>query len=120
MGIRRPLPHRKRVQEKSFAGTRPPGMNRVAVIGAGLCGAAAAARLVASDFQVTVFDKGRAVGGRMSSKRSESGYLDMGAQYFTARSTEFQSQVQAWLKAGCAQVWHCTTAVLNTIQAFLP
>ena len=88
-------------------------MKRVAVIGAGLCGAAAAAKLVASDFQVTVFDKGRAVGGRMSSKRTESGYLDMGAQYFTARSTVFQSQVQTWLKAGCAQVWRCTTVVLN-------
>lgn len=84
------------------------------MIGAGLCGAAAAATLLQADFQVTVFDKGRAVGGRMSSKRTESGYLDMGAQYFTARSTEFQRQVQTWLEAGCAQVWNCTTAVLNT------
>ena len=65
-------------------------MNRVAVIGAGLCGAAAAATLVQSGYQVTVFDKGRAVGGRMSSKRTAAGYLDMGAQYFTARSPKFQ------------------------------
>ena len=88
-------------------------MNRVAVIGAGLCGAAAAAKLGQSDFQVTVFDKGRTVGGRMSSKGTHSGYLDMGAQYFTARSAEFQSQVQSWLKAGCAEVWNCTTALLT-------
>ncbi len=85
----------------------------VAVIGAGLCGAAAAAKLVHSGYQVTVFDKGRAVGGRMSSKRTESGYLDMGAQYFTARSMEFQSQVQSWLKTGCAELWTCTTALLT-------
>ncbi len=88
-------------------------MNKVAVIGAGLCGATAAAELVQSGYQVTVFDKGRAVGGRMSSKRTEAGYLDMGAQYFTARSAAFQSQVQSWLQAGCAEVWNCTTASLT-------
>jgi len=88
-------------------------MNRVAVIGAGLCGAAAAVTLVQSGYQVTVFDKGRAVGGRMSSKRMAAGYLDMGAQYFTARSPKFQRQVQSWLKAGCAEVWNCTTALLT-------
>ncbi len=71
-----------------------------------------------ADFQVTVFDKGRAVGGRMSSKRTESGYLDMGAQYFTARSIEFQSQVQTWLEAGCAQIWNCTTAVLKSDKGY--
>lgn len=88
-------------------------MTRVAVIGAGLCGAAAAATLVQSGYHVTVFDKGRAVGGRMSSKRTAAGYLDMGAQYFTARSAKFQSQVQSWLQAGCAEVWNCTTALLT-------
>lgn len=87
-------------------------MNSVAVIGAGLCGAAAAATLVQAGYQVSVFDKGRAVGGRMSSKRTATGYLDMGAQYFTARSATFQSEVQSWLRSGCAEVWNCTTALL--------
>lgn len=89
-------------------------MNSVAVIGAGLCGAAAAAQLRQSNCHVTVFDKGRAAGGRMSSKRTDSGYLDMGAQYFTARSAAFQRQVQTWLNAGCIEVWHCATAALNS------
>ncbi len=88
-------------------------MSRVAVVGAGLCGATAAAALEQSGHQATVFDKGRAVGGRMSSKRTAAGYLDMGAQYFTARSAAFQAQVQSWLQAGCAEVWHCTTASLT-------
>jgi predicted NAD/FAD-dependent oxidoreductase len=74
--------------------------------------------LLDADFQVTVFDKGRAVGGRMSSKRTESGYLDMGAQYFTARSAEFQGQVKTWLDAGCAEIWNCTTAVLNSDKGY--
>ncbi|MCB1688831.1 MAG: NAD(P)-binding protein [Halioglobus sp.] len=87
-------------------------MNTVAIIGAGLCGATAAAKLVQAGFEVTVFDKGRSAGGRMSSKRTGSGYLDMGAQYFTARSADFQHQVQLWLEAGCAQEWSCSTASL--------
>jgi predicted NAD/FAD-dependent oxidoreductase len=87
-------------------------MNRVAIIGAGLCGAAAAATLLQAGYQVTVFDKGRSAGGRMSSKRTEQGYLDMGAQYFTARNADFQHQVQLWLEAGCAQEWSCSTASL--------
>jgi len=88
-------------------------MNRVAIIGAGLCGATAAAELVRSGHRVSMFDKGRSVGGRMSSKRTEAGYLDMGAQYFTARSEAFQRQVQSWREAGCVAVWNCGTASLT-------
>jgi predicted NAD/FAD-dependent oxidoreductase len=88
-------------------------MHKVAIIGAGLCGATAAAELVRSGHTVSVFDKGRSVGGRMSSKRTEAGYLDMGAQYFTARSENFQRQVQSWLDAGCVEVWNCNTASLT-------
>ncbi len=89
-------------------------MSRIAIVGAGLCGAAAADTLIQAGYQVTVFDKGRAAGGRMSSKRSDLGYLDMGAQYFTARNADFQRQVQLWLEAGCIQQWPCTTAVLTS------
>ncbi len=70
-------------------------MKKIAVLGAGLTGASAAASLVQQGHQVTVFDKGRAAGGRMSSKRTEQGYLDMGAQYFTARSDAFTAAGQA-------------------------
>lgn len=87
-------------------------MKNIAVIGAGLTGAAAAAKLVQQGYQVTVFDKGRVAGGRMSSKKTEHGYLDMGAQYFTARSDLFKQQVQLWLEAGCADIWACKTALL--------
>lgn len=87
-------------------------MKKIAVVGAGLTGAAAAAALVQAGYQVTVFDKGRAAGGRMSSKRTDSGYLDMGAQYFTARSDVFKQQVQHWLDVGQVELWRCNTALL--------
>lgn len=88
-------------------------MKKIAVIGAGLCGAAAAQKLTQQGYQVTVFDKGRAAGGRMSSKRTEQGYLDLGAQYFTARTEVFQQQVQRWCEAGQAELWCCTPALLS-------
>ncbi len=77
----------------------------VAVIGAGMAGAAAANTLAMAGCQVEVFDKGRGVGGRMSSKRSAGGYLDLGAQYFTARSELFAQQVSQWLAAGLLSQW---------------
>ena len=67
-------------------------MKKIAILGAGITGAAAAASLVQQGYQVTVFDKGRTAGGRMSSKRTEQGYLDMGAQYFTARTPALNSK----------------------------
>jgi len=91
---------------------RKAAMKKIAVLGAGLTGAAAAITLMRAGYQVTVFDKGRAAGGRMSSKRTEQGYLDMGAQYFTARSELFKQQVKLWLDAGQVELWPCTTALL--------
>ena len=94
-------------------------MKKIAVVGAGLCGATAAETLTQQGYQVTVFDKGRAAGGRMSSKRTEQGYLDMGAQYFTARSSLFQQQVKRWLDAGAVELWPCKTALLSNDEGFI-
>lgn len=77
----------------------------VAVIGAGMAGAAAARTLQMAGLQVEVFDKGRAVGGRMSSKRNGEGYLDLGAQYFTARAAPFKQQVEQWLAEDIVRCW---------------
>ena len=80
-------------------------MTRVAVIGAGLAGAAAAAHLRAAGVAVVVFDKARGPGGRMSSKRVGDGQLDFGAQYFTARQQSFRQQTALWLADGSAVQW---------------
>lgn len=94
-------------------------MKKIAVLGAGLTGAAAASTLARQGYQVTVFDKGRVAGGRMSSKRTEQGYLDMGAQYFTARSELFKQQVKLWLEAGQVELWPCKTALLSDDDGFI-
>lgn len=63
---------------------------KIAVIGAGMAGLTATKMLSQKGFSVDVFDKGRGVGGRMSSRRTEWGYLDHGCQYFTVQDPLFQ------------------------------
>ena len=62
----------------------------IAIIGTGIAGLSAARALRDAGHVVQLFDKSRGSGGRMSSKRSDAGALDMGAQYFTARDRRFE------------------------------
>lgn len=83
----------------------------IAIVGAGMAGAAAAAELRQHGMMVTVFEKSRGAGGRMSSKRTSYGPLDFGAQYFTARSPKFIKQTESWLQQGHAAPWAFTPYV---------
>lgn len=69
---------------------------KIAVIGAGMAGLTATQILSQTGFSVDVFDKGRAVGGRMSSRRTEWGYLDHGCQYFTIKDPLFKEFLQKY------------------------
>ena len=77
----------------------------IAIIGTGIAGLSAAHALQTAGHTVHLFDKSRGSGGRMSSKRSEAGNLDMGAQYFTARDRRFVEEVQRWQAKGWASEW---------------
>jgi renalase len=78
----------------------------VAIIGAGLAGAAAAHRLAAAGLNVLIIEKGRGVGGRMATRRSsESLTFDHGAQYFTARDPRFSALIEGWVAVGLAAAW---------------
>ena len=80
--------------------------SRVAVIGAGISGLIAARALVDHGLPVTVLDKGRGVGGRMSTRRVDGhGAFDHGAQYFTARDPRFQKYVETWMQQGVVASW---------------
>jgi len=67
----------------------------VGIIGAGISGLTLGTQLKARGVPVEVFDKGRSVGGRTASRRTDWGYLDHGAQYFTIRDPDFQAFLQA-------------------------
>ncbi len=82
------------------------GLPPVAVIGAGISGLACARILADHGFTVRVFDKGRGVGGRMSTRRAPGGrQFDHGAQYFTARDERFRRYVMAWRERGVVAEW---------------
>ncbi|MBE0543395.1 MAG: FAD-dependent oxidoreductase [Verrucomicrobia bacterium] len=75
------------------------------VIGAGVSGLIAARTVQASGTRVLVLDKGRGVGGRLATRRTDSGVFDHGAQFFTARDPQFRLRVEAWQAAGIVRPW---------------
>ena len=76
----------------------------IAIIGAGLSGLRLAQHLhpVAD---VTVFEKSRGLGGRMSTRRADPYHFDHGAQYFTARGPAFAAFLRPYLEAGSVEIW---------------
>ena len=89
---------------------------RIAVVGAGIAGLACARALAERRHDVAVFDRAPAPGGRAGSRRVSNDdaaapelaslTFDHGAQYFTARHSDFDREAQAWHKARVVSVWH--------------
>ncbi len=77
---------------------------RVAIIGAGITGLTLADAL-SKEAEVTVFEKARGVGGRMSTRNAEPFYFDHGTQFFTARDPSFQRYVAGLLEQGLIEPW---------------
>lgn len=77
----------------------------VAIVGAGIAGAACARVLTAAGHDVRLLDRGRVPGGRMASRRLEGRYVDLGASYFTCRDAEFTAVVDDWVARGLARTW---------------
>ncbi|WP_300019340.1 FAD-dependent oxidoreductase [uncultured Roseobacter sp.] len=80
------------------------GKPSVAIIGAGLSGLRLAQRLTPF-MQVTVFEKSRGLGGRMSTRPKDGFAFDHGAQYFTARGADFEAFLRPYLENGTVQPW---------------
>ena len=87
---------------------------RVAIVGAGIAGAACAAGLLCAGFDVTVFDKSRAVGGRMATRcvrwidsdgHARSARLDHGAPFVAATRPRFRAVLRRAEALGLAMPW---------------
>lgn len=87
-------------------------VTRVAVIGAGLSGLVAARKLQECS-EVTVFEKSRGFGGRMATRYGADFEFDHGAQFFTARSPEFQQFLEPLIARGVVACWRARFAELN-------
>ena len=92
----------------------------VGILGAGLAGLAASRRLSEANQPTVLFDKARGVGGRTSIRRILEGSFDLGAQYFTVRTEEFQRQVDLWADRGVVARWEAPIAVLEKDAEFPP
>lgn len=77
----------------------------VAILGAGMAGAAAARRLAQAGLSVQVFDKGRTIGGRMATRRHGAMQFDHGAQFMRAHGPAFEAQLNDWERRGIVAPW---------------
>ncbi|MEM9971496.1 MAG: NAD(P)-binding protein, partial [Pseudomonadota bacterium] len=79
---------------------------RVAIIGAGLTGLTAGRALHTAGLAPVIYDKGRGVGGRLSTRRAEGGLqFDHGAQYLPAKSDAFRTFLSEIEVAGAVGRW---------------
>ncbi|MBX7450916.1 NAD(P)-binding protein [Mycolicibacterium sp. 3033] len=86
---------------------------RVAVIGAGLSGAACAQALRERGISVEIMERGRGPGGRMASPNVRDRRVDLGAAYFTVKEPTFRTVVDDWARRGLARPWTDTFEVLS-------
>ena len=84
------------------------GVLTVAIIGAGVAGAAAARALKDAGHAVTVFDQAHAAGGRLTTLHEGELRFDHGAQYFTVRDERFARWARAWWQERVVTQWRGT------------
>lgn len=86
---------------------------RVAVVGGGIAGLACAHVLSQGGHRVTVFEKSRGVGGRMSTRRGDGWQCDHGAPDFQAHDAKFAGEVARWTAAGAVAPWPARVVSLS-------
>jgi renalase len=75
------------------------------IVGGGISGLIAATVLQRAGIHATVLDKGRAIGGRLATRRIRNptygeGTFDYGAQFFSVSCSAFQSWIDEWEQNG--------------------
>ncbi len=88
---------------------------KIAIIGAGISGLTIANKLK-DNAQVTVFEKSKGIGGRMSNRRHENYSFDHGAQFFTAKTDEFKDFCQNMLQNKAIEIWKARFAEIDDVE----
>jgi hypothetical protein len=91
-----------------------PPPRRIAVIGAGVAGLAAARLLADKGLAVEVFDKGRGPGGRLATRRAEGFAFDHGAQYFSVKDGRLDLHLRSWREQILVAPWRGRFGVLES------
>ena len=105
----------KKPQTSAAASKTKRSLQKVAVVGAGIAGIACARTLMQAGLDVTVFEKSTGAGGRMSTRSSEFGGFDHGAQYFTVRDARFEKALAT--ASGLVRPWSANTVrILDELE----
>ncbi|MEM8539538.1 MAG: FAD-dependent oxidoreductase [Pseudomonadota bacterium] len=79
--------------------------DKIAIIGAGIAGATAARMLSDAGHDIVLFEKSGGTGGRLSTRRTDYGEFDHGAQYVSAKSEPFRAVMDGLIKKNTAALW---------------
>lgn len=90
-------------------------MTTIAIIGAGIAGLSLA-NLLKQQATITLFEKARGPGGRMSTRYADPYQFDHGAQYFTVREDSFRDFLAPYIERGTVQRWHEPLVALSPGQ----
>ena len=75
------------------------------ILGSGMAGLAAARQASANGLRLAIVDKGRRIGGRVSTRRADGFTFNHGAQFLTARQNGFTTACDKAVAAGALQPW---------------
>ena len=94
---------------------------KIAVIGSGISGIAAANSLLAKNHAVTIFDQGKNPGGRLGLRTLRNHpftnrVVDVGAAYFTVSHDLFKNKVDEWSDLGLVNPWTNTFHVFDSYE----
>lgn len=106
--------------------TLDPRIADIVIIGSGMAGLAAARHAHAAGRSVCILDKGRRIGGRVSTRRADGFTFNHGAQFLTARQPDFISACDSAQDAGALRPWRvagrdafCGAPTMRDLPAFL-
>lgn len=77
----------------------------IAIIGAGIAGATAARMLSDAGHNIVLFEKSGGTGGRLSTRRTDFGDFDHGAQYVSAKGSAFRALMTGLSAQDAAALW---------------
>ncbi|MFY9325568.1 MAG: NAD(P)-binding protein, partial [Candidatus Nanopelagicales bacterium] len=94
---------------------------KVAVIGAGISGISASETLLQAGLEVSLFDQGKAPGGRLGLRTlkmapNENRNIDVGAAYFTVQDSVFEKKVNEWISHDLVFEWKEDFQVIENNQ----
>ena len=79
---------------------------KIAILGGGISGTTCAHRLSLHGHSVVLVEKGRGVGGRMSTRRMGGARIDHGAQFLTVRDERMDEFLLKWKQSGTVRSWY--------------